>query len=233
MKNLLFAKILISFICLSLLPSMSFSQATLGLSAGAGVGTIKQNFTQNGAAAPLSFAAPGAYISAELVWDNMYIDMSIALLAAPSEVTLGSVSHDLSDYSSRMGMDFNAVGIGYLHPLKEKLSVGGALGFHVSSLAFTPENTEDVSLLRFGGYYGLIGLDLVPRIRYSVSDAFKLTISLPLGIDFGPMSEDVVVGGMDVGESPAIVQPSELIPEFTGVTAGIYITAGYFFKLNR
>jgi hypothetical protein len=159
--------------------------------------------------------------------------MSIALLMAPSEIKLGSATPDLSDYTTRLGIDFNAFGIGYLHPLQEKIGAGGALGFHVSALTFTPENTDDVTLLRFGGYYGLIGLDLVPRVRYKISNSFRLTLNLPLGFDFGPMSEDVVIGGVTVGESAAIVQPASLVPDFTGFTAGLYISAGYFFQLNR
>jgi hypothetical protein len=194
---------------------------------------MKQNFTQDGATTPLSFVAPAPYISAELAWGNLYFDMSIALLMAPSEIKLGSTTPDLSDYTSRLGIDFNAFGIGYLHPLQEKISAGGALGFHVSTLTFTPENTDDVSLLRFGGYYGIIGLDLVPRVRYTVSNSFRLTLNLPLGFDFGPMSEDLVVGGMTVGESAAIVQPASLVPDFKGFTVGLFISAGYFFQLNR
>ncbi len=148
-------------------------------------------------------------------------------------IKLGSSTADLSGYTSRLGFDFNAIGIGYLHPLNKKIGAGGALGFHVSSLIFTPEDTEDVTVLRFGGYYGLIGLDLVPRIRYTLSNSFMLTLSIPLGYDFGPMSEDVVIGGVTVGESAAIVQPASLIPDFTGFTAGLYLSAGYFFQLSR
>lgn len=232
MKQLTSKHILASLLALFLLSSNLKAQVVLGLSAGAGVGSMKHNFSQNGAATPLSFVAPGAYFSAELLWDNFYMDMSLALLMAPSEIKLGSDSPDLSDYTSRLGIDFNAIGFGYLHPLQEKLSAGGALGFHVSSLTFTPENTDDVSLFRIGGYYGSIGLDLTPRIRYTVSNAFRLTLNLPLGFDFGPMSDKVVVGGVPVGEVPAIVQPSSLVPDFKGFTMGIYISAGYFFQLT-
>ena len=225
--------VLILIASFSLVASNLNSQAVLGLSAGAGAGSLKHNFTQNGAATPLFFVAPAAYFSAELAWGNIYLDMSLALLLPPSEIELGSSTADLSEYSTRLGMDFNAIGIGYLVPLNEKIGAGGALGFHVSALTFTPENTDDVSLLRFGGYYGLIGLDVVPRIRYTVSNSFRLTLNLPLGFDFGPMSEDLVVGGVTVGESAAIVQPASLVPDFTGFTAGLYLSAGYFLQLKR
>jgi len=224
--------VIIIFLLFSSLNGYS-QYATLGLSAGGGIGFIKENFTENGSGTPLSFTAPGPYFSAELLWDNVYFDMSLGLLLTPGVISLGEQSVDISNYPTKLGIDFNAFGIGYLHPFNDKISAGGALGFHVSSLMFTPEDEEDESLLRFGGYYGLIGLDLVPRIRYSISDSFKITVSIPLGCDFGPMSDEVVVGGTIVGEVPAIVQPASLVPNFNGLSMGLYITAGYYFQLNR
>ncbi|MEZ5071964.1 MAG: hypothetical protein R2751_13635 [Bacteroidales bacterium] len=220
------------FLCISLTAGLN-AQATAGFSAGAGVGYLKHNFTQGGVETPLHFVAPAPYIAAELLWGNMYLDLSLGLLLAPSEVDFGSDPTDLTGYVSRLGFDFNAIGIGYLHPVNEKLGAGGALGFHVSSVTFTPEDTEDVSIFRIGGNYGAIGLDLVPRFRYAVSNSVRITVSLPLGIDFAPMSDDVVVGGVTVGESPAIIQPATLVPEFSGWTAGLYLTAGYFFQLKN
>jgi len=225
--------IILSLILLSLLQPALKAQAVLGLSVGGGIGTIHQNFTENTIKTPVSFVAPGPYLAAELSWDRIYFDMSLAIMLAPDRVRLGDQKADLSGYPTKIGIDFNAFGIGYLHPVDEKFSAGAALGFHVSALTFTPEDETDLSLLRFGGYYGLIGLDLVPRLRYNVNDRLNLSVSLPLGLDFGPMSEDVVVGGVIVGESPAIVQPESLVPDFTGFTLGLYLSAGYTFQLNR
>jgi hypothetical protein len=118
-------------------------------------------------------------------------------------------------------------------PLNEKLGAGGPLGFHVSSIILTPDDLNDISKLRLGGNYGVIGLNIVPRLRYSISNSFKLTINLPVGFGFGAMSDDVVVGNIKVGKSPAIVQPETLKPEFKGFSYGIYLSAGYFFQLSR
>ena len=213
--------------------SNGYSQAVLGISAGAGAGNLSQRFTQSGNAVTFSYFAPGAYISGELSWKRVYFDMSLALLFASNNAMLGNETVDLSDYSTKLALDFNAFGIGYLYPLNDKFEAGGALGFHVAAPTFTPEDLNDMSKLRFGGYYGLIGFNVVPRIRYAISNSVKLTLNIPIGMDFGPMSEDIVVGNVHVGKSPAIVQPESLKPEFKGVTYGIYVSVGYFFKLNR
>ncbi len=210
-----------------------YSQAVLGISAGAGAGKLSQSFTESGNPVTFSYFGPGAYISGELSWKRIYIDMSLALLFSSNNVKLGDKKVDLSDYSTKLALDFTAFSIGYLYPISDKLEAGSAFGFHVAAPTLTPEDLNDVSKLRFGGYYGLIGLCVVPRIRYSVSSSVKLTLNIPIGMDFGPMSEDIVVGNVHVGKSPAIVQPESLKPEFRGVTYGIYASVGYFFKLNR
>lgn len=209
------------------------AQAVLGISAGSGTGTVTHSFTQSGEPLNLSYKGPGIFLSGELSWDRVYFDMSLSMLLTSDNVKLGDDKSDISGYSSDMALDFNAFGIGYLYPFNEKFGAGGALGFHVSSIILKPEDTGDISKLRLGGYYGLIGLNLMPRLRYSVSNSFKITINIPLGFDFGAMSEEVVVGGVSVGKSPAIVQPETLKPEFKGISYGIYISAGYFFKLHR
>jgi hypothetical protein len=211
----------------------AFSQAVLGLSAGAGIGKVSHSFTQFGDKQSLSFPGPGMYISGELSWEKLYFDMSLALLFNTGNVKLGETTPDLSGYTSVYALDFNAFGIGYKFPLNDKIEAGSALGFHVSSMYLNPEDQDDVTKLRLGGYYGIIGLDIIPRLRYSFSNSLKITLSVPLGIDFGPMSEDVVVGSIRVGKSPAIVQPSSLEPEFKGVSYGLYLSAGYFFQLSR
>jgi len=42
------------------------------------------------------------------------------------------------------------------------------------------------------------------------------------------VSDNVVVGGINYGYSPAIVQPASLIPKFKGFTSGIFLSVGYF-----
>lgn len=220
--------LLMLFIC-----NRALSQAVLGISAGAGWGNVTHSFTQSGEHLRLSYPGPGAYFAGELSWDRVYFDLSLSMLFSSTNLKLGEASPDLADYTSKLALDFNAFGIGYLFPLNEKLEAGTALGFHVSSIILTPEDLNDMSKLRLGGNYGLIGLDLVPRLRYSISNSFKITVSLPLGFDFSAMSDDVVIGNMKVGKSPAIVQPETLKPEFKGFSYGLYISAGYFFKLTR
>ncbi len=208
-------------------------QAVLGLSAGGGIGKVSHSFTQSGEKQSLSFPGTGMYISGELSWNKLYFDLSLAMLFNTGNVKLGETTQDLSDYTSAYALDFNALGIGYKFSLNEKIEAGSALGFHVSSIYLNPEDQDDVTKLRLGGYYGIIGLDIIPRLRYSLSNALKITLSVPVGLDFGPMSEDVVAGNIRVGKSPAIVQPASLEPEFSGVSYGIYLSAGYFFQLSR
>lgn len=231
MKSLVI--ILICTATLILTGIKGYSQAVLGISAGAGAGKLSQSFTQFGNPVTFSYQAPGAYMSGELSWNRIYIDMSLALLFASDNAKLGDEKVDLSDYSTKLALDFTAFSIGYLFPISEKLETGGALGFHVAAPTFTPDDLNDVSKLRFGGYYGLIGLCVVPRIRYSINNSVKLSLNIPIGMDFGAMSENIVVGNVNVGESPAIVQPESLKPEFKGITYGMYVSVGYFFKLKR
>jgi hypothetical protein len=210
------------------------AQGILGLSAGVGYGAVSQNFAQAGAATSLAYAGPGAYLAGELDYGNWYGDMSLALIFGAKELEVGGKTWDLSGYSSNMAFDFTALGIGYLYPLGGTLSAGGALGFHVASIMLTPADENDSSLLALGGYYGVIGLDIVPRARYALGDKLALTLSLPIGLDFSKMSDEVVVMGTKTGaSSPAIVQPSSLIPKFTGFSIGAYVTISYFFQLAR
>ena len=208
-----------------------YSQAYFGISGGLGAGNLTHKFTQNDQPANFSFTAPGANLSFELLVGQAYLDISLALLFAPFKETLGNKNVDKTGYSANLAMDFQAVSLGYLHPLNDQLSVGGAIGFHVSAPTLKPTDENDTEKLRFGGNYGLIGLGITPRARYSLSEKVKLTVSIPLGLDFGAMSEDVVAGGVNYGTSPAIIQPASLKPEFKGFTSGIYISIGYFMNL--
>ncbi|MBK8882764.1 MAG: hypothetical protein IPN67_10365 [Bacteroidales bacterium] len=209
-----------------------YSQAVLGISAGGGAGKLSQTFTQSGNQVTFSYPGPGAYISGELSWKRVYFDMSLALLFASDNVNLGDDKVDLSDYSTKLALDFTAFSVGYMFPISDRLEAGSALGFHVAAPTLTPNDLNDESKLRFGGYYGLIGLSLVPRIRYSISNSVRITLSIPIGKDFSAMSEDVVVGTVHVGKSAAIVQPESLEPEFKGFTYGMYVSVGYFFKFK-
>jgi len=207
-----------------------YPQAVVGISGGLGVGNLTHKFTQYGEPANFSFSAPGANMSLELMYGQVYMDMSLAVLFAPFKETLGNTNIDRTGYSMNLGWDFSAVSFGYLHPFNDRLSAGGALGFHVSAPTLTPSDESDYEKLAFGGNYGLIGLGIIPRVRYSLSESVKLTLSIPLGIDLGAASEDVVVGGVHYGTSAVIVQPASLIPQFKGFTAGIYLSVGYFMR---
>jgi len=230
-------KTLLKILCVCSLLSLGttgYSQAVLGISGGLGVGSLSQKFTQHGQPANLTFTAPGANISAELLYGRGYMEMSFSLLFAPFKETLGNVAVDKSDLAINLGLDFTAIGFGYLHPINERLSVGGALGFHVSGLCLKPKDEDDVEKLRLGGHYGLIGIGLTPRLRYSLSEKVNLSVSIPIGFDFSRMSDEIVVGPARTGvTSPAIVQPASLKPEFKGFTAGVYVTIGYFMNLSR
>ena len=210
--------------------TVAYPQAFVGVSGGLGVGNVTHKFTMNDKPANLSFSAPGANLALELLVGQVYMDMSFAMLFAPFKETIGNNAIDKSGYSANYALDFTALSIGYLHPLSEKLSVGGGLGFHVSGLTLTPkDNTGDK--IHIGGNYGLIGLGLNPRARYSLSESVRLTLSIPLAIDLGAMSEDVVVGGIHYGKSPGIVNYGSLTPKYKGFSAGVYLSIGYFFEL--
>ncbi len=113
---------------------------------------------------------------------------------------------------------------------KRKIEVPGHIKTVGAYVALVRLHPEVQAKLAFEGYYGLIGLSFTPRLRYALSDSVALTLSVPLGLDFGQMSQDVVVNGVDTGyDSPAIVRPWDLKPEFKGFTAGVYLSVGYFF----
>jgi len=226
-------KHLFCFVCLALLLSYGikgYSQAVIGISSGLGVGNLTQKFMQFDQTANFSFTAPGANFALELMYGQVYMDMSLAILFAPFKETLGGAGIDRTGYRMNMAWDFPAFTLGYLHPLNERLSIGGGIGFHVSAPVLMPSDESDYEKIRFGGNYGLIGLGLMPRLRYRLSEAVKLTLSIPVGIDMGATSEDVVVGGRNYGKSAAIVQPESLLPRFKGFTTGIYLSVGYFMQ---
>lgn len=229
-KNLLFLAIL----CL-LMPS-AFSQGAdpvtlVTFSSGIGMGSLSEGFTLNDAAVDLKYLAPGARINAELSWNNFYMEMALAILFAPITVTLGGDTVDLSDYELNMAADLTAFSIGYSFPITGALSGGGAIGFHVTSVTLTPPDS-DYTRLGLEGYYGLIGINFTPRLRYAFGKSFVATLEIPIGLDFSPMSDDVVVGGVNTGmESPAIVSPAGLDPTFKGFTTGLYLSVGYRFPL--
>ena len=207
-----------------------YAQTYVGISGGLGVGNLTQKFTQYDQPANFSFTSPAANLSLELLFDQVYFEMSFNLLFAPFQETIGNDDVNKTDYATNLAIDFSALNIGYLHPVNDRLSIGGAIGFHVAAPYLSPKDENDYEKLRFGGNYGLIGLGVTPRVRYALNETVKLTLNVPFGLDFGAMSEDVVVGGVSYGKSPAIVQPASLVPRFKGYTAGIYLSLGYFFQ---
>jgi hypothetical protein len=197
-------------------------------SLGGGAGRLSESFRMAGREAELVYAAPAAYLDLELDWDRLYMDMALAVLFPPASATLGGNAVDLSGYELNLAADFTAIGVGWLQPLGTGLSLGGSLGFHVSAPTLSPPG-GDPTRLTFEGNYGLIGLCLSPRLRYQIGKDCVLTCTIPFGLDFSPMSEEVILpGGIDSGTtSPAVVAPAGLEPLFRGWTAGIYLSAGY------
>ena len=209
----------------------AYAQAAVyGLSVGGGFGDLNESFTMSGQSASLVYAAPAGYIDFEVDWGSFYLDMGLGVLVMPVTATLGGTPLNLNGYEVNIGLDFTAMGIGYLFPLGNGLSAGGAVGFHVSAPMLTPPN-DDPTMLALEGSYGLIGINLVPRVRYELSKSFVITLSVPVGFDFSRMSDEVVlVGGIDTGAtSPAIVRPATLVPGFNGFSVGVYLTVGYLF----
>ena len=216
-----------------LIPFNIFSQsALLTVSGGTGFGFLSENFEDNGEDAALQYAAPAALLAGELGWGDFYMEMSLSVLFLPVIASLGGEEVDLTDYTLNMGLDFTAIGLGYEYALKENLKVGGSVGFHVSSISLSPPNS-DYTKLALEGYYGLIGLNITPRIRYAVSDSIVTTLSIPIGFDFSPMSEDIVVADssgnlINTGlESSAIVTPEGLTALYKGFTMGLYVSIGF------
>ncbi len=207
--------------------------SVLTVSAGGGMGWLSEGFTKSGLEADLRYLAPGARVDAEIAWGGYFLEMSLAALFSPAVVALGSDAVNLSGYKINMGLDFTALALGYSLPVSDSLQAGASVGFHVSSLALTPPN-GDYSRLALEGNYGLIGFNATPRIRYNFLKSLVATLEIPLGIDFWPMSEEVVVGGVDTGiSSPAIVSPASLSPTFKGFTIGLYLSFGYKIPLYR
>lgn len=214
--------------------SGAYAQTALFVgSLGGGYGRLSEAFTQDGRNAELAYAAPGGYLDLELDWDCFYLDMALGLLFPPATVSLGGRPVDMSGYELNLGADFTALGIGWLQPIGMGLSLGGSLGFHVSAPVLAPPG-DDPARLALEGNYGLIGVSVTPRIRYRIADFLSITLSVPVGIDFGPMSDEVVVLGVDSGaSSPAIVAPSGLEPRFSGWTIGAYLAASFMMPLRR
>jgi len=218
---------------LAFLPLSLYGQtALLTLSGGAGVGYLSEDFEKNGNAVALHYAAPAGLIAGELGWGDFYMEMSLSVLFLPVVSTLGNENLDLSDYELNMGLDFTAVGLGYEFALNEKLKLGGAVGFHVSSLSLSPPNS-DYTRLALEGYYGLIGVSITPRLRYRINESLVATFSVPVGFDFGPMSEDVIVADSSGNlihtgvDSSAVVTPEGLTALYKGFTCGFYMSIGY------
>ncbi len=225
------AKPVICILALLSSGTASYSLATAGISVGSGMGSVRHDFTNSGTDEALDYVAPGLFIDGELDWGNYYLNMSLAMLMAPLSVMLGGNEVDLADYSMNSAADFTAIGIGYLYPLSDRVKIGGALGFHVSSIMLSPPNDE-LDLLTLEGYYGTIGLSLNPRLRFVVNESINCTITVPIAFDFSPMSDEVVtMEGPTGNTSPAIVRPDTLVPRFTGMSAGVYISVGYFFDM--
>jgi hypothetical protein len=225
--------IVVFFLLFAVASGASAQTAIFVGSLGAGYGRLSEAFTQNGRSAELTYSAPGGYMDLELDWDRFYFDMALSILFPPATVTLGGAAVDTSGYELNLGADFTALGIGWLQPLGMGLSLGGSLGFHVSAPELTPPG-EDPARLGLGGYYGLIGLSVTPRLRYRIADFLSITLSVPVGLDFSPMSDEVVVLGVDTGSSsPAVVSPAGLKPLFRGWTIGAYLAASFMVPLAR
>lgn len=210
----------------------AFSQAAVFVgSLGGGIGCLQENFTLDGDPTSLVYPAPGGYLSLELGYGNWYGEMALAALFCPFGVSLGGDPVDLSGYELNMGVDFTALGIGYLQPIGAGISLGGSIGFHVSAPTLSPPG-DDPDRLAFEQNYGLIGLSLSPRLRFQATRDIVLSLNLPIGIDFSPMGDQVVApGGAIVGHSPAYVAPAGLTPLFTGLTAGAYVSVGFMLPL--
>lgn len=206
-------------------------------SVGGGAGYLSEDFTYNGDSVSLTYPAGGLRFNAELVWDRVYLEMALAALLFPQDVRLGGDTVDLSGYSQNSGADLTAFALGYSVPFMERFAFGTSLGFHFSSVSLSPKGGPsggDDSRLTLEGYYGLIGLNLTPRLRWYAGKSLVVTLEFPVGWDFGPVSEDVVMSGVKTGtSSPAIVSPAGLKPLFTGYTLGCYASLGYRFPIGK
>src|SRR5512138_302120 len=95
------------------------AQGILGISLGGGFGSLTEDFTQGGTAKSLVYAGPGGYIDAELDFGRWYMDMGLSVFSS-SNVTLGGVKQDTTGYETNLGIDFTAIGVGYLYPITDK-----------------------------------------------------------------------------------------------------------------
>lgn len=225
-------KIAVLVVLVLLGASLAQAQLGYGVSLGAGIGQVSQDFDSSGSPVRLSYAAQGIRIAGELGEGPWYLDMSLNLLFSPWRIGLGGSAVDLSGYSTNIALDFTAFSVGYLADLGSGLQVGGALGFHVAAPSLYPASDADPLKLALEGNYGLLGISIIPTARYGLGHGLRLSLSLPVGIDFGAMTEEVVIGGVGTGvDSPAIVRPSSLKPVFTGYSIGAYLSLGYFSRL--
>ena len=219
---------IVLLVCLCSFPLVSQSLDVV-VSGGVATHYISQDFTQAGQPTTFTYFAPGVYLDAEMDWGGFFMDIPLSFLFAPFSASLGGQTLNLSSYGVNNAVDFS-LNLGYLFPLNPGLSVGGAVGLHVSGpwLEAPNDNPSMFNLID----YGLIGVNLLARVRYTLMKSLYLTLTVPVGIDLTYMNPDIVVGGVDTGVSvPATIYPSSLRPQNTGMTYGATLSVGYAFPI--
>ncbi len=202
----------------------------LVISGGAATGYIQQQFSQSGKDTAFVYFAPGGYVDAEFDWNGFFMDIPLSFLFSPFTVSLGGQAVDVSGYTANNAADF-ALNIGYLFPVMTGLSVGGAVGLHVSGPWLEAPNNDQTRLNLID--YGLVGVNLLARVRYSFAGSWSVTLTVPVGIDLTYMNPDVVVAGQDTGVTiPATIYPTSLTPKNTGMTYGLTLAVGYAIPLG-
>jgi hypothetical protein len=200
------------------------------VSGGACTVFISQGFTEGGQKTDFTYAAPGAFISAEFDIGGFFMEFPLGFVFAPYIKTLGGQNLDLSNYPVNNAADF-ALDIGYMFDIGGGMSVGAGGGLHVSGPWLEAPN-DDPSMFNLIDY-GLVGISLIARFRYSFMPNLGISVCVPIGIDLTYMNPDVVAGGANTGVTiPATVYPSSLTPDNTGFTAGLAITVEYMFSLQ-
>lgn len=201
----------------------------MAFSLGAGYGRLSETFSMDGARLELVDSSLGIYADMEVDLGNLYIHASASSLVPPSSVSLGGNPVDLGDYDFSRGGECTVIGLGWLQELGGGLSLGGSLGFHMSMPRLSPN--DDSSLLALEGNHGLIGVSVLPQLRYRISKFYAITLSVPVGFDFGPMSDGFFGLGLDTGlSSPPRVRPEGLTPQFRGWTVGAYLSVSLMYS---
>lgn len=215
------------------LPLFSENGTEAGFSLGTGIGQIRHDFKDSGVDKTLVYTAPAVYLDGEFAGENVYLNIALSVLFLPINVSMGGDAVNLENYSMNSAADMTLIGIGYRYPLNDKMELGASLGFHMSMISLVPPN-EDTTMLTLDGYYGLIGLSVTPRIRYALSENTRIALNIPIGLDFGKMSEENTdASGNPTGTSnPAVIYPDTLEALYKGFTLGIYVSVGYYWSFH-